>query len=367
MLKFDLEELEKYVSEGLLRRQRHSTLPLTIWKYSEKCKYEKAWNPTLRQMRGVVLDDEGNRVTRPFDKFFNFTRLENGKLYDELDQSVNLNDYHYIFVKYDGSLITVTENDKYGLIITSSGSFTSAHVGWAEEIIREKYPRRNFQPGFTYCFELIHPDNRIVVNYQEMRDLILLAQINIKSGWEVGPADRIFAGFPVAETLNSPLSVVIDKLGEAFANQEGVVMFFLGQPNRRPFRIKAKFFEYVRLHKKMDISNRDLWEALRGGRPIGETLDAVPDELMASVRIVEGQLKHEFDKIMWKVYSAFTQTQVEGLEDRKEFALYVMKNYKEISTVLFCLKDGQDMRARDFVWKMIKPERAQKLWGVQGE
>ena len=366
MLKFNLDELEGYIQAGLLRKTKHPDLDLFLWKYSEKCQYEKAWTPTLRQMRGVVLDGEGNRVTRPFDKFFNFTKLGNEELFDDLNQSVSIYENYQILSKLDGSLITVTNNQKYGLIVTSSGSFESVHVGWAKELLETKYPLVHFPYNQTYCLELIHPENRIVVNYGKRKELVLLSVNSVESGVEMRYSDMVGLGLPVVGRDFRPIGEILKEVDDPFKNEEGFVFRFQHKPFLKPYRIKLKLSEYVILHKSFtDISNRTIWKALAHGMSVVETLDNIPDEMMASVRAVELDLKHQFDKLMWKVYAAFTQTQVEGLEDRKAFALYVLKEYKDLAPMLFCLRDGHDQKARDLVWKSIYPEKAQKLWGVQ--
>ena len=38
-----LQKLNKYYEEGLLYKQVHPTLPLTIWNYTEKVQYESLW------------------------------------------------------------------------------------------------------------------------------------------------------------------------------------------------------------------------------------------------------------------------------------------------------------------------------------
>ena len=66
-----LETLEKYHKEGLLYKQVHPSLPLTIWNYTEKVQYEGLWDDITLMSRGLVTDDKGNVVARPFKKFFN--------------------------------------------------------------------------------------------------------------------------------------------------------------------------------------------------------------------------------------------------------------------------------------------------------
>ena len=91
----DLKLLHKYESEGLLFSQKHPTLPLTIWNYSDKVQYEGLWNETLLQCRGLVTDDEGNVVARPFKKFFNLeenkhTPTSKFDVYDKMDGSLGI-------------------------------------------------------------------------------------------------------------------------------------------------------------------------------------------------------------------------------------------------------------------------------------
>ncbi len=49
-----IETLEKYYEDGLLHRQVHPTLDLTIWNYSPKVQYEKLWDEVTIQCRGLV-------------------------------------------------------------------------------------------------------------------------------------------------------------------------------------------------------------------------------------------------------------------------------------------------------------------------
>ena len=54
-----LETLEKYHNEGLLYKQVHPSLPLTIWNYTEKVQYEGLWDDITLMSRGLVTDDKG--------------------------------------------------------------------------------------------------------------------------------------------------------------------------------------------------------------------------------------------------------------------------------------------------------------------
>lgn len=49
---------------------RHPTLPLTVYNYTNSCQYTRAWTPVTTAARGLVVDDAGNVIARPWAKFF---------------------------------------------------------------------------------------------------------------------------------------------------------------------------------------------------------------------------------------------------------------------------------------------------------
>jgi RNA ligase len=67
-----LDILEKYYNLGLLYKQTHPTLDLTIWNYSPKVQYEGLWDDITMQCRGLVTNSNGDVIARPFKKFFNY-------------------------------------------------------------------------------------------------------------------------------------------------------------------------------------------------------------------------------------------------------------------------------------------------------
>ena len=86
----NLETLNRYHEDGLLYKQTHPTLPLTIWNYAEKVQYEDQWNAVTIACRGLVTDDSGVIVARPFKKFFNIeenkhTPTDKFDVYEKMD------------------------------------------------------------------------------------------------------------------------------------------------------------------------------------------------------------------------------------------------------------------------------------------
>ena len=68
-------------------------------------------------------------------------------------------------------------------ILATRGSFTSPQAIKGRELL-EKYDYNRLAKDYTYLFEIIYPENRIVCNY-DFEDLILLGMIHTKTGDEV--------------------------------------------------------------------------------------------------------------------------------------------------------------------------------------
>merc|ERR1712059_162377 len=84
----------------------------------------------------------------------------------------------------DGSLIIMSFYSGEA-VFSTRGSFTSEQAMKAKEIYTRKYSHIETVQAFTYCFEVIYPQNKIVVDYDEVEDLLSLAKINTKTGEEI--------------------------------------------------------------------------------------------------------------------------------------------------------------------------------------
>lgn len=331
-----IKTLEQYKENGLLYSQVHPTLPLTIWNYTPKTQYEALWDDITLMCRGLVTDDKGKIVARPFKKFFNI----------EENRHIPTDDFE-VFEKLDGSLIIIFLY-MGKMVIASRGSFTSDHVQWANEIIDEKWIsfKALLRNGITYCFELIHPENRIVVDYGEFKNIILTGWIDTETGEEY--EDFGWRGVPKVKKYEGLDWQNIKQLN--WKNSEGFVVRFSNGD-----RCKIKFEDYVRLHRVMtNISDRKIWKALSEGQPITSILENVPDEFFQEVHRVEEQLKQEYQKIesMCRLnYVATVDTCNERAYGRKEFARLIQNFvYKDI---LFAMLDGKDYS--QMIWKLLKP------------
>ncbi|MCC6744610.1 MAG: hypothetical protein IT175_12190 [Acidobacteria bacterium] len=171
----DWSEIRQLVAGGYVSARRHPTEPLTIYNYTARCQYDGHWTPMTRQCRGLIADDSGQVVARPFPKFFNYGDLAVGEIPDEPFD---------VFEKLDGSL-GVLYRTADGPAIATRGSFTSEQALLATDMLRSRYAGAEFLDGCTYLFEIIYPENRIVVDYGGESRLVLLAVIDTATGVEV--------------------------------------------------------------------------------------------------------------------------------------------------------------------------------------
>ena len=84
----------------------------------------------------------------------------------------------------DGSLSILFHYNDLPIFCTR-GSFCSDQALKAEEIYKLKYKDVEVKKECTYCFEVIYPENRIVVDYNTLEDLFLISITHTKSGKEM--------------------------------------------------------------------------------------------------------------------------------------------------------------------------------------
>ena len=346
-----IEILNRYFDEGLVYKQVHPTLPLTIWNYSEKVQYENLWDEITLQTRGLVTDNEGNVVARPFKKFFN---LEEGKHTPTSDFEV--------YAKLDGSLgILFYYNNQW--VMATRGSFTSDQAIKGFEML-QKYDYESLNKKFTYLFEIIFENNRIVVQYP-FDDVVLLGMINTETGYEVniheGNEDIRHQnmikniGLKVVEKFNgiSDYSVLKDMVKD---DEEGFIVRFSNGD-----RMKIKGEEYLRLHKIMtNVSTTSVWEVLSNGGNFENLLKDVPDEFYKKIKSYEKDLRYSHFSISeycGKFHDGFRYGKFGDKEEptRKEYAEFVIKNIKPgLRPVMFSIWDKKDYGS--IIWKLIRPE-----------
>jgi RNA ligase len=338
-----LETLHKYQSDGLLYSQTHPTLPLTIWNYTEKVQYEDLWDEVTLSCRGLVTDDNGNIVARPFRKFFN---IEEGKHTPTSKFEV--------YEKMDGSLIILFWYDG-GWVVATRGSFTSDQAVAASKIFFDKL-EHNFSIGITYLFEFTASWNRIVVDYGDEDNLTLLGAIRTDDGTEaIYKTLKLIARGANCDVVKryDGISDYSTLKGMVEDNHEGFVVRFSNGD-----RMKVKGDEYVRLHRVMtNLSTTAIWEVLSSGGTMDTLLADVPDEFYSKIKEYENSLRYSYMSIQehaGKLFDSLYESYDGELPNRKKYAEWVTGQNNFIQPILFRMYDKKDYSP--CIWKLIKPD-----------
>ncbi len=318
---------------------------LLIFNYTHKAQFEARWNFFERISRGLIINRKTDEiVARAFDKFFNWG--EGGQTSAPIVS---------VTEKIDGSLGILFRDNGYR--IATRGSFASDQAIWATRFLDAHYRLDELPDEWTLLFEIVYPENRIVVDYGGEQALVLLAIRNRRTG-DYLPFQRVQQvaaryGFKTPRVYDFHDVADILALRAAIdASQEGwVVEFADGQ------RFKFKGDRYMELHR------------LISGLSFKHTLEAVAN---GAVEYIRGQIPDEFlgDFNRWlatiRAVVAETKARVQTAFDtapkttRKEFALWVMAHHKALAPYLFALLDGKALEP--MIYKMafenIEDEKA---------
>jgi len=358
----EVSTLNSYYERGLLTKQNHPSLPLTIWNYTEKVQYESLWDEITLNCRGLITDDStGKVIVEPFGKFFNYEELISNRL-SGIDIPVK-GDYVYVQEKADGSLgILFWYGEEW--IMATRGSFTSEQAVKGLQIVKKNFFLQAFPREYGYLVEIIYPENRIVVNYKKEKIVFLSVVLNRKHpGWK--STDESELHWTNASSIFSYIGIrkkdivkteqhfnFSDSLYESLKsknekNKEGFVLRY--HPGN--FRMKIKFEEYIRLHRIMtNLSTTSVWEILSQGRSVDEILKDVPDEFYQKVRNYEEELTQQFESLKAEYLDHFES--IRRLGTRKLFAQFA--NVFRHPNLLFQLLDNRDISKS--IWTIIKPE-----------
>jgi RNA ligase len=344
-MKIPLVKLDDYSKRGLLFKQTHKTLPLSIWNYTPEVQYGQLWDEVTLACRGLVTDPKGNVVAKPFPKFFNIeenrhTPTQDFEVFEKMDGSLG------IMFKYEGELVCATR-----------GSFDSEQAKWMTKFATEYNYKDIVVDSFTYLFEIIYPENRICVDYGNQKRLVLLGIINTETGEELQYDDIVnFDGWDIVKKYDG-IEDYTELKSKVENNAEGFVIRFSNGD-----RMKIKGEEYIRLHKIMtNISTTGVWEHLMNGGDINELLKDVPDEFYKKVKEYADLLKYGYYQVSehcgkahnYFRYGKYNDREVEPT--KKEFAQHVMTyGHPPYRAVMFAIWDGKPYDK--LIWNILKPQ-----------
>lgn len=340
------EEVKALEAAGLVTVRPHAYLPLVIVNYTPKAQYDRVWTPALLQCRGLVYNADWRLVARGLPKFFNYEEhLGENPVAGPLPSGP-----FEVTEKYDGSLGIVF---RYGgeIVVATRGSFHSDQAREGYRILLDQYGLdvlvRLLDDEHTHLFEIIYPENRIVVDYGGIRALRWLTTIHTASGAEPGLWSFKWGGGDSRHSSN-----IQQFLGQERKNAEGYVLRFQGGQ-----RVKIKHAEYVRLHAIVTgLSTVSVWEHLSAGGTLS-TMPELPDELMAWARKVANAIMLEVLDLREAVKERHMDIEHRIGSDatRKAFAAEVMQLDADLRPLLFLTYDRREKELTQHIWKLVKP------------
>lgn len=342
-------DMEAEITAGYINRRFHPEFPeLATVGYSDKAQFDRHWTDTVKALRGVIYNIHTTEVlARPFAKFFNYgddTHVEQFSP-DTLIMGA--------WDKADGSLgIQYTRPDGKQAIATR-GSFESDQAIHATELLNNDPRYRKFlnteanEIG-TFLWEVVYKNNRIVLNYGERDDLILIGFTYLNDGHYQPPYQNTVDNLPFVQQFP------VRTLGDVLAmppreNAEGVVFWL---DDQTPVKLKQE--DYIALHRIVSsLNKKEIWRQLSAGT-YDEFVVALPDEFHQWARETADELMVQYDYIVEKAAIDFGN--LRGFtSDRAAFAAEA-KKYGPEARYLFLLLDGREIDSA--IWRSLEPKGA---------
>lgn len=192
-----------------------------------------------------------------------------------------------------------------------------------------------------------YPDNRIVVDYGDRKEGVLLA-VMAPDGVELTDLFNGQIRFHSARRFNGIKDFAIINSDPQFAGEEGFVVKWANG-----FMAKVKADEYCRLHRLItQCSTRTIWELLRSGAGIQELVDRVPAEFKTWVENTANELKFQQSNLEDGSRALFWSRNKTW--SRKEYAEWATTHTNP--GILFALLDEKPIS--DMCWRLVEPKWA---------
>jgi T4 RnlA family RNA ligase len=333
---------EEHVDSSLFTICSYMVADPEIWKTAEGM-----------EARGIVFDEFGEVVCRPFEKFFNLNEREDTQ--EHLIKEQFGKPGTRLFEKRDGSMLTPVMVDGRAVFKTKKSFFSDvakiarAHAETIPGFLEACEDMLCW--GMTPIFEFTSPSTPIVVDYGDKPQFTLLAIRDMFNGAYVYPEDGMneasyWERFKMVEWIKEYKFLPTWKdLRDAQASYEGIEGWIIVLPDGK--RVKLKTDWYMSRHRLLDIRPRDIAVAVVEEQ-YDDLYSAAVDRGISDVQFVDthASVMNDF-KTMW--------TEVhEIVEDVYEL---IGKPYKDQGNGLFWIPDETELRA---YWKDAA-ELAKKL------
>lgn len=358
--KYDLNKLNEYVKLGKFSVEKHPKSDIYIYGYTQinNNNYNTIkWDETSINLRGLILDSQGNVLARSFQKFFTFKKyLSNNTILLSENQIKDVNNKSFrIFEKVDGTLTVLYWLNEIPYLATQR-SFKSAKAKKATQILHEKYAHTfdKLDKTKTYIFEAIYSETKVLVDYGNEEKLYLLGILDNKTGKDY---ELIDIGFPLAKEYTKKLNKIkgLDELQKLnLNNMEGFVLKY-----EDGSRIKIKFPWYEKSHRVFNqiIAYKDA--AFQLEEQLKELL-CIQKRKLSKKLVWEHLDNNKIDVLKFSIPDIFYSLGVEDWlkEKEKEFSNFRKKQNQTIFDYFIENKD----EVFDFDSRINLPESECVVW-----
>lgn len=308
----------------------------------------------VRECRGLILSKDYKRILcKSFTRFFNYGECQKSQ------EGFSFNDA-VVYEKVDGSIIRFW-HDGVKWNIASRGmayaeGLTSTAIHTFHECVMKCFGEGEWEkfcsylnPNFTYVFEFVSPENRVVKSYGSDYHLYFLACFDNRFGTEerrqevigdtvielLGEFDNI--RHPKVYSLKN-YSEIVDFMSSLDAMDEGFVVY----DKKSGIRVKIKNPSYLAIASKR----------VNGGLTENAIIDMVYANETAEYltyfhedfHLIE-PYKDAYERMMNLIHKVWNDVRFMDTSDAEGRKMYAgrVKHYP-FSGILFSMKDGKEMK-----------------------
>ncbi len=321
--------------------------------------FANQWDPFIEHTRGIVLDIgtpdtiECPVVALGLIKLFNYGE---GEIHYPSPDATIVG----CVEKVDGSLgLLFHHNGAWKL--TTRGGLNSDIAVYGKKILDRQLDGdyKRFDPKYTYLFEIVYPDNQIVVDYKGKEELVYIARRNNRTGELIYHHNdnvvlhsgiRFARTMPPPKTLEEIRALINQHKG---IDQEGVVTHF---SDGSAFKVKGE--DYLRIHRaKAHLTFNRVLEAIRDGNAL-EYKKSLEEELWSDFDRMSDSILQQCAQHMSNIATWYSTLPL--ADNRKDFAMTVLQSTlipQDYKRFMFLKHDGKLTVANIIQMLDIKPTK----------
>jgi RNA ligase len=301
-----------------------SNSDLQIFNYQKDAFRGDGWTQFEILARGLILNSfTGEVVARSFDKFFNYG--EYGVTTSPVGKIKN------VYEKVDGNLGVLYRLDG-GYRISTRGRFDSGAAVWATKFLNDHFDLTGLEEELTLIFEIVNPDIRVIVNYEGLEDIILLAARNRFTG-EYVEVDQLFEiaarynfNLPAIYSLNT-IEEIIEASQSLDENAEGYVVEY---EDGSRWKVKGERYRHI-ARLVINLNFRNTVRAMRDN-VMDTYLDLIPAEFMTYVNGWIAKIEAYKADTVNHLKDILASLPEETRNDKKKLAIWITENYGKKSS-----------------------------------